>query len=84
MASKLENLKEACETLASAVSLKCCDLTLLINACDEAAKFRSEHGMPYAEKYLEMSSKLRLKSAELEQRIDSWCQRKAKNGRAAS
>ena len=71
--SKSDFLGEACKTTAVNVRCLCTDLTLLINACDEAASYRTEHQMPHAEKYSKMSGKLRLLSEELDKRIDAKC-----------
>lgn len=71
--SKSDFLGEACKTTAVNVRCLCTDLTLLINACDEAASYRSRMRMPHVEKYAAMSGKLRLLSEELDKRIDQKC-----------
>ena len=78
MASKLTKfdfLGEACKTTSVSVRCLCTDLTLLINACDEASFYRTEHKLPHVEKYTSMSGKLRHLCEDLEKRIDSKCER---------
>lgn len=78
MASKLTKfdfLGEACKTTSANVRCLCTDLTLLINACDEATSYRVEHKLSHAEKYIAMFEKLRHLSEDLEKRIDSKCER---------
>jgi len=71
--SKSDFLGEACKTTAVNVRCLCTDLTLLINACDEAASYRARLNMPHVEKYTKMSQKLRHLSEELDQQIDKKC-----------
>lgn len=78
MACDTDFLDEVCNTLTTSVRCKCTDLTLLINACAEAAQFRIDHSMPHAEKYTAMESKLALLSEELDRRIWSRCKTLAK------
>lgn len=70
---KSDFLNEACKTTAINVRCLCGDLTILINACHEAAAYRLEHKLPHAEKYVAMEDKLKLLSEDLDQRIDNKC-----------
>ena len=70
---KSDFLNEACKTTATNVRCLTTDITLLINACDEAAQWRRDHNMPYVETYENMSDRLRLLSEDLDARIDRKC-----------
>ena len=67
--TKLDFLSEACEKTTCHLDLKCTDLTLLINACHEAAAYRREHKLPHAEKFTKMEDHLRELSDDLDKKI---------------
>lgn len=67
----LDSLKRACEVCTSTTSFKCKELTLLINACAEAAQYRRDHSMPHAEKYDAMQEKLHRLSEKLDESIEA-------------
>ena len=67
--TKLDFLNEACEKTTRHLDLKCTDLTLLINACHEAAAYRIENKLPHAEKFTKMEDYLRDLSADLDKKI---------------
>lgn len=69
---ELEALKRACEVCKCSISLPCKELTLLVNACAEAAQFRRDHSMPHAEKYDAMEKKLHALSDSLDTRIADY------------
>lgn len=75
---KSKLLLEACDALTSPMRLKITDLTLLSNACAEAAEWRAQNGMTQGEKYEAMCSRIEKASAELDKRISSWVARKLK------
>lgn len=86
--TKLDFLNEACEKTTCHLDLKCTDLTLLINACHEAATYRTEHKLPHAEKFTKMENRLRELSDDLDKKINAkseWllaaAREKAKNRR---
>lgn len=86
--TKLDFLNEACEKTTCHLDLKCTDLTLLINACHEAAAYRTEHKLPHAEKFTKMENHLRELSDDLDKKINAkseWLlaatREKAKNRR---
>ena len=72
--TKCDFLREALDQVTSALTLKCTDLTLLTNACYEAAKWRREHGMPHVEKYDAMHERLYNLGLDLDKRIDRQCE----------
>lgn len=84
--TKLDFLGEACEKTTCHLDLKCTDLTLLINACHEAAACQSsKHN---AEKFTAMEDRLRELSDDLDKKINAkseWllaaAREKAKNRR---
>lgn len=69
--TKLDFLSEACEKTICHLDLKCTDLALLINACHEAAAYRTEHKLPHAEKLTKMEDHLRDLSAGLDKKINA-------------
>lgn len=73
----IEVLKEACSTYKCTPSLSCKDITLLINACAEAAQYRRDHNMPHAEKYDAMQERLSKLSEKLDEDIDAYAKRLA-------
>lgn len=86
--TKLDSLNEACEKTTCHLDLKCTDLALLINACHEAAAYRTEHKLPHAEKFKKMEDHLRELSDDLDKKINAkseWllaaAREKAKNRR---
>lgn len=86
--TKLDFLSEACEKTTCHLDLKCTDLTLLINACHEAAAYRTEHKLPHAEKFTKMEDHLRELGDDLDKKINAkseWllaaAREKAKNRR---
>lgn len=86
--TKLDFLNEAREKTTCHLDLKCTDLALLINACHEAAAYRTEHKLPHAEKFTKMEDYLRDLSDDLDKRITAkseWllaaAREKAKNRR---
>lgn len=66
----IDSLKRACEICTSTTSFKCTELTLLINACAEAAQYRRELHLPHAEKYDAMQEKLHKLSEKLDESIE--------------
>ncbi len=72
--TKLDFLKEAIEETTSSFRLKCTELTLLCNACAEAAEWRREHDMPHSEKYDAMHEKMHVLGEELDKRIEKRCE----------
>ena len=86
--TKLDFLKEACEKTTCQLDLKCTDLTLLINACHEAAAYRTEHKLPHVEKFTKMEDRLSKLGDDLDKKINAkseWllaaAREKAKNRR---
>ena len=73
--SKLDVLKEACENCFMQFKLDCKKLTLLANACHEAAAYRTEHKLPHVEKYVNMEEILNGLEKELDIKIDNECER---------
>lgn len=69
---KQDFLSEACKIVTN-VPCTCTDITLLMNACHEAAAYRSEHKMPHVEKFVAMEDKLRPIAEELDKKIDEEC-----------
>lgn len=67
--TKLDFLGEACEKTTCHLDLKCADLTLLINACHEAATYRTEHKLPHVEKFMKMEDCLRELGDNLDKKI---------------
>lgn len=59
MKTKAEHMRRAVEVCKADLHLSCGDLTLLVNACVEAAEFRREHSKLHAEKYEAMAEQLR-------------------------
>lgn len=74
MKAKAEHIHRAVEICKADIRLSCCDLTLLVNACVEAAEFRREHSKPHVEKYEAMAEQL----SELSDKLDKSIELKAK------
>lgn len=76
--TKLDFIGEACDGVKCQVTLlgklletlKTTDVTLLVNACAEAAQWRYDHKMPHVEKYCKMEERLAKLSDVLDQKID--------------
>lgn len=66
---KAEFIEKACGECTTALKLKSTELTLLLNACVEAAEFRREHSKPHAEKYEAMAEQLSGLSDKLDRTI---------------
>ena len=75
MKTKAEHMHRAVEVCKADLRLSCGDLTLLVNACVEAAEFRREHSKPHAEKYEAMAEQL----SELSDKLDKTIELKAKH-----
>ena len=72
--SRYDFLREALDHVTSTLTLKCTGLTLLTNACAEAAQWQREHGSANnAEKYEAMYKKLYDLGLDLDKRINSRC-----------
>lgn len=75
---KLDFIGEACDDVKCQVTLlgklletfKTTDLTLLVNACAEAAQWRQVYKLPHVEKYRKMKERLAKMSDVLDQKID--------------
>lgn len=73
--TKYDFLKETIEAVTSSLRLKCTELTLLTNACYEAAQWRREHGSTNnAEKYEAMYKRLYDLGLDLDRRINNRCE----------
>ena len=72
--TKAEHIRRAAEVCKADMRLSCSDLTLLVNACVEAAEFRREHSKLHAEKYEVMAEQL----SELSDKLDKSIELKAK------
>ena len=72
--TKLDFVHEACATTFMSIpALTSGELTLLVNACVEAAEFRREHSKPHVEKYEAMAEQLSELSDKLDKKIDDKC-----------
>ena len=72
--SRYDFLREALDHVTSTLTLKCTGLTLLTNACHEAAQWEREHGSASnADKYEAMYKKLYELGCDLDRRIYSRC-----------
>lgn len=72
--TKSDFVHEACATTFMSIpDLTSGELTLLVNACVEAAEFRREHSKPHAEKYEAMAEQLSELSDKLDKKIDAKC-----------
>ena len=73
--TKYDFLREALDGVSSSLSLKCTELTLLTNACYEAAQLQREHGSAdNAEKYEAMYKRLYDLGLDLDRRINNRCE----------
>ena len=73
--TKYDFLREALEAVTSSLRLKCTELTLLTNACAEAAQWQHEHGSANnAEKYETMYKRLYDLGLDLDRRINNRCE----------
>ena len=70
---------ENCESMRQAVYLKVTQLTILHNACTEAANFRRGRGLPYAELFEQVRDEIIEKASRLlERRIYDHADRMVK------
>ena len=72
--TKLDFVHEACDTtFISIPNLTTGELTILVNACHEAAAWRAENKLPHVEKLVRMEEKLKRYNDELDKKIDVKC-----------
>lgn len=72
--TKLDFVHEACDTtFISIPDLTTGELTILVNACHEAAAWRAENKLPHVEKLVRMEEKLKRYNDELDKKIDAKC-----------
>ena len=72
--TKLDFVNEACATTFMSISdLTSGELTMLVNACHEAAAWRAENKLPHVEKLVRMEEKLKRLNEELDKKIDDKC-----------
>lgn len=72
--TKLDFVHEACDTtFISIPDLTTGELTILVNACHEAAAWRAENKLPHVEKLVRMEEKLKRYNEELDKKIDDKC-----------
>lgn len=72
-------VRENCETMRQAVYFKLTQLTVLHNACTEAANWRREHGMAQADLYEQVRDEIIEKASRLlERRIEDHSDRMVK------
>lgn len=69
---KYEALNEACEVCTCKPVFNCKDITLLVNACAEAAQHRRDNNMPHAEKFEAMRTRLEEMSKKLDATINDY------------
>ena len=73
--TKYDFLREALDVVSSSLRLKCTELTLLTNACYEAAQWQREYGSVHnAEKYEAMYKRLYDLGLDLDGRISNRCE----------
>ena len=71
---KLDFVHEACATTFMSIpALTSGELTILVNACHEAAAWRTANKLPHVEKFFQMEKKLKQLSEELDKKIDDKC-----------
>ena len=72
--TKLDFAHEACATTFTSIpDLTSGELTMLVNACHEAAAWRAENKLPNVEKLVQMEEKLKRLNEELDKKIDDKC-----------
>ena len=72
--TKLDFAREACATTFMSIpDLTSGELTILVNACHEAAAWRAENKLPHVEKLVQMEEKLKRYNDELDKKIDEKC-----------
>ena len=69
---KYEILNEACEVCTCKPVFNCKDITLLVNACAEAARHRRDNNMPHVEKFEAMRIRLEEMSEKLDAAINDY------------
>ncbi len=72
--TKLDFVHEACATTFMSIpDLTSGELTILVNACHEAAAWRAQNKLPHVEKLVQMEEKLKRLNEELDKKIDEKC-----------
>lgn len=72
--TKLDFVNEACDTTFMSIpDLTSGELTILVNACHEAAAWRAQNKLPHVEKLVRMEEKLKRYNDELDKKIDDKC-----------
>ena len=72
--TRLDFVHEACATTFMSIpNLTSGELTILVNACHEAAAWRAENKLPHVEKLVRMEEKLKRLNEELDKKIDDKC-----------
>lgn len=73
--TKLDFVHEACATTFMSIpDLTSGELTILVNACHEAAAWRAQNKLPHVEKLVQMEEKLKHCNDELDKKIDEKCE----------